>query len=186
MSYHEATTDCFHKYQTLHLRELQHLKASVIQKVDPRFRARAEAETLSDILACEDHLVAIGGSKDTAVYRGALLTKRQDHTSSAREPEKVVLKMGFGDDAMQRLLREHGFYQRLLPLQGDQVPLCHGLFQGHMDAFAEARSTSVACLLLEDCGDTCGNLLDMPWKFRFVPKVPINLHVTDHCWWQWP
>ena len=175
----DITTDCFtDEHKTLHIHDLRHLTARA-KDMDPTARVARESDNLSKVLAYykgKDCLTARSCSKGTIIYHGALLTRKQRPILSSRESERVVLKMGFGDDAVQRLLREHGFYQRLLPLQGDRVPLCHGLYQGHMGAFAGARSTTVACLLLEHCGDMCDDLHEMPWKFRLVPKVSTNPH----------
>ena len=183
---HNTATDClFDEYKTLCIHELRHLTARV-PEADPKAEATQESDNLSKILTCyqgRGHLTASSGSRGTIVYQGALLTKKQSYNSSSEESERVVLKIGFGDDAVQRLLREHGFYQRLLPLQGDQIPLCYGLYRGDMDTSNEAWSTTVACLLLEDCGDPC-NLRKMPWAFRFVPHISTKLHGTDCCWWR--
>lgn len=164
---------CSDKPPTLRIFELQHLTRVQDSESDPT-RTRG-SKSLSDILVYHDiegPLTAISHSESTnsIVYRGALLTEKQGQGPSPRELSRVILKMGFGDNAIQRLLQEYKCYKSLVPLQGEQIPLCHGLYHGYM---AGSERTAAACLLLEDCGDPCAQadnpaLTEMPWKFRFV------------------
>lgn len=83
----------------------------------------------------------------TVIHQGNYATVYRGTRSAEGKDEDVVLKFVFGKCAedLARLRAEHRVYQKMADLQGHCIPKCYGLFQAAFD--------SVACLVLEFCGE---------------------------------
>lgn len=91
------------------------------------------------------------------VYQGTLVC-------GGAEKDEVVLKVVFGDSGedFNCLEEEYEFYRKLQPIQGDAIPVCHGLFR--------APNDPVGCLMLECWGRRldCHSFSDVHIDLRYA------------------
>ena len=100
-----------------------------------------------------DTAVSAGNSE---VYRGKLSRKGNP------EVQDIVCKLSEGDTSS--LLSEAKLYDTvLMPLQGEDVPRCLGLFSGT----SSLTRKPIACLLFEYCGEPLGGFfIDHPMDVK--------------------